>query len=1050
MTGFGPEEGQWVYLIDDPGQRGRLTGRSRLRSDGTVCQIAWNNSHSSWEPEYAFEKVTNELEDDVFSLLKKKQFGRLNDLRRHLTFIQLSGKLADMLYGMDTTNTDFYAYQYKPVLSFLESPSNGILIADEVGLGKTIEAGLIWTELRARYYARRLVVVCPAMLREKWCSELRKKFGVDAIQLSAGELLRELKLHKHQIPEGKGYVCSIQGLRPLTGWRKLENRDPKSKLARELEDMAKNEPVIDLLVIDEAHYLRNPETQSFVLGRLLREVSEHVVLLSATPVNNKEKDLFTLLRLLDPETFSNEAVFPQVLAANEPLIRARNLALDREVNGAKIKQELKIAAGIDTLLQQTSNLYPLLKENKQLRGLLKRDFSDQYLAEVANRIELANRIERVNLLSHVVNRTRKVEVQELKVVRAPSSHFLTLDKKGPEWDFYERVTASIRDYAQNRGISDGFLLATPQRQMSSCMYAAAESWKDRSWEEDLEALLYDDLGADDIETTKSSPLIDYIANDVLPYVDIRSLRDTDTKYNKFSQVVSEYLREHPSEKIIVFSYFKATLSYLSERLNSEGLSNQLLHGGIGETKQDVIDKFREDSELRILLSSEIASEGVDLQFSRVLINYDLPWNPMKIEQRIGRIDRIGQKEDRISIINLGYSDTIDERIYTLLLEKLKIFERALGGMEAILGDKINELTSELLSKSLTPEEEKQRINAKRVAIENIRKQQEELEQKAHHLIAHGGYILERVKEAHEFSHRITERDIKLYVKDYLDRYCEGFSFVESDDDPTKVKIRLSAKTSALFDEYILQNRLHGQSRLAGGDTVNCRFENKVGTLPRKQDEFISQFHPFIRFISKELTEKKEFFYPLLAVQLDHDKLLSKNFISGTYAFVVNIWAFNGLREEKYLRARAMLLSSNELLDSNQSLELVNAARLEGEDWLSAARDIDIKGTEQAFDECDSRLLGDYEVTRDDHKNENADRITFQVQSAEQHKNRLLTIQQQLLQRYRLDNNQRLIPPTQGRIRAIENKFNVQIEKFKLKEKMTSHPHNIAYGVILVK
>ena len=217
-------------------------------------------------------------------------------------------------------------------------------------------------------------------------------------------------------------------------------------------------------------------------------------------------------------------------------------------------------------------------------------------------------------------------------------------------------------------------------------------------------------------------------------------------------------------------------------------SNQLLHGGIGETKQDVIDKFREDSELRVLLTSEIASEGVDLQFSRILMNYDLPWNPMKIEQRIGRIDRIGQKAEKISVINLGYSDTIDERIYTLLLEKLKIFERALGGMEAILGDKINELTSELLSNSLTPDEEKQRINAKRVAIGNIRKQQEELEQKAHHLIAHGGYILERVKEAHEFSHRITERDIKLYVKDYLDRYCEGFSFVEADDDPTKVKL----------------------------------------------------------------------------------------------------------------------------------------------------------------------------------------------------------------------------------------------------------------------
>ena len=117
---------------------------------------------------------------DAFDLLERGRFGRISDLRRNLTFIQLSGRLANVVYSMDATNTDFLAYQYKPVLNFLDSPSNGILIADEVGLGKTIEAGLIWTELRARDDAcRRLVVVCPAMLRDKWSLELEGKFGID-------------------------------------------------------------------------------------------------------------------------------------------------------------------------------------------------------------------------------------------------------------------------------------------------------------------------------------------------------------------------------------------------------------------------------------------------------------------------------------------------------------------------------------------------------------------------------------------------------------------------------------------------------------------------------------------------------------------------------------------------------------------------------------------------------------------------------------------------------------------------------------------------------
>ena len=1028
-----------VYLRDDPGRRGQLTGRTRQRSDGMVYQVRWrDNNIPNWVPGYELEYV-EDSPDDAFSLLEEKRFGRPNDLRRNLTFIHLSGKLADMVYSMDTTNTKFLPYQYKPVLTFLESPSNGILIADEVGLGKTIEAGLIWTELRARYNARRLVVVCPAMLREKWCDELRTKFGVDAVQLSADELHKELSRNRHEIREGKGYVCSLQGLRPPVGWRNPEEQQGMStQLARMLDKLTEEvEPAIDLLIIDEAHYLRNPETQSAVLGGLLREVSEHVVLLSATPVNNRERDLFTLLRLVDPDTFAVESVFPQVLAANEPLLKARHKALDPDAKGADIKRHLQNAAE-----------HPLLEGNQQLEGLLNRNFSDEYLTERANRVELANRIERMNLLSHTVNRTRKIEVEEERVVRVPHSQFVALDGEGPEREFYQRVTESIRDYAHNHEISDGFLLASPQRQVSSCMYAAAKSWEARADAKipDLESLLYEDLGADDIKITNFSPLIQHIASNVLPHIDIDVLRRTDTKYEKFSQVVGEYLEKYPDEKIIVFSYFKGTLRYLSERLKAEGLRAELLHGGISETKQDVIDRFSEDPEIRVLLASEVASEGVDLQFSRVLINYDLPWNPMKIEQRIGRIDRIGQQADSITIWSLGCADTIDERIYKRLLDRLHIFERALGGMEAILGEKIKELTSDLLSKPLTSEEEEKRIDAAYTAIENIRQQQEELERNAAHLIAHGGYILERVKAAHEFKRRITDHDLKIYVKDYLDRYCAGFEFVESNTDPMTVKIKLPVPTAAQFARFIDDNRLHGQSGLVGVNAVNCHFENKV-RKPRQRDEVISQLHPFIRFISSELTERNEGFYPLIAVRLSHQALPELE--SGIFAFSAKRWIFSGMRMDEYLRARAMLLGSDDLLDSDRSSGLVNAARVEGNDWLAVKNDIDIEVVREAFDKCDMRLEEDYRVTRSDHENENADRIAFQAKSASQHKERLLAIQRGLLTRYRDENNDTLVRLTEGKIQAISSRFDVQIETFRQREEMTSHYSDVVYGVIRV-
>ena len=1019
-----------------------MTGKSRSMPDATTYFIRWQDNSTSWHPEYELEFV-EDIPGDVFSLLERKQFGRFGDLRRNLTHIQLSGKLADVVYSMETTNTDYLPYQYKPVLTFLESPSNGLLIADEVGLGKTIEAGLIWTELRARYNSRRLVVVCPAMLREKWCNELNTRFGLDAIQLTAEELDKELHREKHFIPIGKAYVCSLQGLRPPTGWRdaKHGHESAKSRLARHLDELAGDEPVIDLLIVDEAHYLRNPETQSAALARLLRDASEHVVLLSATPINNQERDLFSLLKLVDPDTFKDEKVFPQVLEANGPLLKARRDALDPNANGAKIKHHLQSAAR-----------HQLLEGNKQLAELLNRDLTDNYLSNRANRVDLANRIERINLLSHAVNRTRKVEVQELRVVRQPKSRFVSLHNQ--EKEFYQRVTDSIREYAYARGISDGFLLASPQRQVSSCMYAAAKSWNSRTSETSdietlLQTMLYEDLGADDIDIKAGSfsPLIDYIADDVLPHINIPELRKLDSKYQEFSKVVREYLRKHQGQKVIVFSYFKATLHYLAERLKEENLQSQLLHGGISQTKQDVIDQFREHPDVRVLLTSEVASEGVDLQFCQVLINYDLPWNPMKIEQRIGRIDRIGQLADKITIINLGYEDTIDNRIYDRLLEKLDIFRRALGGMEAILGSKINELTSDLLSKRLTRIEQEQRIDKTYTAIENNRKMQKELEDKAAHLMAHGDFILERVQAAHDFKRRITAQDLKLYVKDFLDRYCKGFEFVESEKDPMTVKIRLSVKTAVEFGEFIDKNQMRGESQLAEGTAINCRFENKVRS-PGRRKESISQFHPLIRFISEKLTEQKENFYPLVAVRLNGR--ISSAPTAGIFTFSVKRWTFSGLKIEEHMRARAIRLDSNELLGPDQSLGLVNLARAEGDDWLSVRNELnDLIAVSSAFIECDAHLRRDFQRAKAGHENENADRIAFQIQSAKNHTDRLLNTQKALLNRYQQENNKPLVRLTEGKMNKLQTRHEIQIEGLRQKEKPTARPVDAVYGVILV-
>lgn len=217
----------------------------------------------------SLEKVEVET-TEPYLLMQSGRYGGAAHLRGAITHYRLSGRLANLIYSLNTTNTKFLPYQFKPVLQFLDSPSRGIVIADEVGLGKTIEAGLIWTELRARQDARRLLVVCPAMLREKWRDELYNRFGVKAEMVDAGGLLHYLERVRDHPMEELALVVSMQGVRPPRGWDhpKKPSNSAAAKLARFLQEAAQDDPLLDLVVIDEAHYLRNKDTQTHKFAAL--------------------------------------------------------------------------------------------------------------------------------------------------------------------------------------------------------------------------------------------------------------------------------------------------------------------------------------------------------------------------------------------------------------------------------------------------------------------------------------------------------------------------------------------------------------------------------------------------------------------------------------------------------------------------------------------------------------------------------------------------------------------------------------------------------------
>ena len=481
-------------------------------------------------------------------MLKDKKLGRPLDLRRTLTHVKLSGRLEDMIYSMEITNTDFYAFQFKPVLKILDSPSNRILIADEVGLGKTIEAGLIWTELRSRFDMRRLLVLCPAALREKWRYELSSKFGVDAQICDARETLQKLR-DRPSHSRGFAIVASIQGLRPPQHWEsRARANTAAANLARFLQSKENEDRLIDLLVIDEAHHLRNSVTQNHLLGPLTRDVSEYAVFLTATPIHNRNDDLHSLLRLLDPTNFTDPRAFERILKANGPLVQARDLVLNRNLDPRSLRGLLRQAEA-----------HPLLRNNRQLRMILASDMTEEAVKRRDIRSKLAYRLETVNLLAHVVTRTRKRDVKEKRVIRNPTLELVDLHPA--ERRFYQLVTDSVIEYAQERWTNERFLLAQPQRQMTSSMAASLRCWQARYVELE-ESNVTGGLG-DEAVRNELGPLVRRIVMESSTAIDLAELVENDTKYSRLRYILRQFLREHPKDKVIVFSTFRATLRYLA-------------------------------------------------------------------------------------------------------------------------------------------------------------------------------------------------------------------------------------------------------------------------------------------------------------------------------------------------------------------------------------------------------------------------------------------------------------------------------------------------------
>jgi superfamily II DNA or RNA helicase len=1041
--------GDKVRKKANPSRVGVLTGETSGSSARLRFLVVFSDSEEFVLGE-SLEVVAGKTTQDPFDCITQGRFGRVPDLRGAITFYRLSGKLANLIYSLNTTNTQFLPYQFKPVMQFLDSPSNGLLIADEVGLGKTIEAGLIWTELRARQDARRLLVVCPAMLRDKWKMELANRFGVTAKIVDASELLLHLQEVKQNSQASFALIVSMQGVRPSNRWDDEDQpaKSSSAQLARFLKETELDDPLLDLVIIDEAHYLRNQTTKTHLFGALLRPVTLGMVMLSATPIQLKSTDLFNLLHLLDEDAFPFEGSFDTVLRMNEPVVRLRDRILAGQVDSEEFLQAI----------QEIGQL-SYYRSSQQIKYLLDSPPADASLASPKGRSDLGDMLDRLNPLSKVVSRTLKRDVTEGRVQR--EALVIRAEMSKVESAFYNAVTDKVREYCSWMDVSEGFMLTIPQRQISSSMAAACKGWLSRvaDIEPDEEQLYELDVvdGQEPDKPKKSheqpkkkmGDLLSELVNISREVGNVEELRKHDSKYRELVTSVKRYWKANPSKKVVLFAFYKNTLHYLAERLREDGVESVVLHGGMD--KQQALKTFEDPAGPSILLSSEVASEGVDLQFSSLLINYDLPWNPSKIEQRIGRIDRIGQESPKILIWNFIYAETVDDRVYSRLLQRLNIFERALGSMEMILGAEIRSLSYELLSHNLTADQEQDRIDKARVAIENVNRMHEKLEAEASSLIAHGDFIQNKVKAAKELGRYIRGNDLLAYVQDFIGSGYPGSRLLSDPKEPELFRFDLSADARLDFTDFLQKHYLQGKTGLLSATPPKLLFENRFGKWSLGIER-VTQDHPLIRFISSKMLERgsNSTYFPVSACKVS---MSDPRFQPGVYVYALSRWTLSGSRDVERLEYVAKRLTDGALLDGDLAEWLVNKAAHDGSDWLGAAGDVDLKHAAATQDECRAELEESFIGYRDAYGREDVDRIQQMIRFLEVHLERKRGNLEDRIQNLTDSadvKKKRILPALKGQLQREQVRVEQKIAEIRLREKLEARDALVSSGLILVE
>ena len=494
------------------------------------------------------------------------------------------------------------------------------ILADEVGLGKTIEAGLIIKELKTRGIIKRILIVCPTGLVTQWSLEMQDKFNekFHVILPEDYDTIRKITGNEDVYGQFDQVISPMDSIKPLerrVGWT-------EEKIAQYNEERIYS--IInsgwDLVVIDEAHRVAGSsgEVARYKLGNLLAAASPYLLLLTATPHNGKTEPFLRLIRLVDEKAFPNINAIVKEQVAPYVIRTEKREAIDN--NGNKLFKN------------RTTRAIELHWDERHSMQCRLYEMVSDYVSQNYNKA-MRNRGKNMWFVFLLIMMQRLVTSS----------------------------TSAVRESMERR-------VKVLEEQAFKYQSMSEEEFAEMELEENME----DAIAAISLDIKEEIAQL----NDIIAVAKQAEFQYLDVKVEPLLEIIDDLFAEDRQRKVIIFTEFVATQSYLVKLLKDRGYSTSILNGSMSiEERNAVLQEFKTETD--ILISTDAGGEGLNLQFSNCIINYDLPWNPMKIEQRIGRVDRIGQQRDVI-VYNFILADTVENRVKAVLEEKLSVILKEIG------------------------------------------------------------------------------------------------------------------------------------------------------------------------------------------------------------------------------------------------------------------------------------------------------------------------------------------------------------------------------------